>query len=175
MPVERLAFESFRLNLENGTLLRGGELVPIGQKVALILGALLRSPGEALTKAQLMNAAWPGMAVEESNLSVQIASLRKALGPAPDGGDWILTVPRVGYRLFVAGLATNSLLAQSTWPEPVLPSIAVLPFENMSGDREQEYFVDGIADDIITGLSRIKWLFVIARNSSFIYKAKTVD
>jgi DNA-binding winged helix-turn-helix (wHTH) protein len=68
---------------------------------ARILGALLKSPGEALTKAQLMDAAWPGMAIEESNLSVQIASLRRALGPAPDGGDWIVTVPRVGYRLVV--------------------------------------------------------------------------
>ena len=148
MPVERLAFGSFRLNPENGTLLRDGELVPIGQKGALILGALLKSRGEVLTKAQLMDAAWPGMAVEESNLSVQIASLRKALGPVPDGGEWIVTVPRVGYRLFVAGPAANSLLAQPAWPEPVLPSIAVLPFENMGGDREQDYFVDGIADDI---------------------------
>ena len=156
-------------------MLRDGELAPIGQKGARILGALLKSPGEVLTKAQLMDAAWPGMAVEESNLSVQIASLRKALGPVPDGGEWIVTVPRVGYRLFVAGPAANSLLAQPAWPEPVLPSIAVLPFENMGGDREQDYFVDGIADDIITGLSRIKWLLVIARNSSFTYKGKTVD
>ena len=83
-----------------------------------------------------------------------------------------MTVPRVGYRLFVAGPAANSLLAQPAWPEPVLPSIAVLPFENMGGDREQDYFVDGIADDIITGLSRIKWLLVIARNSSFPYEGK---
>src|SRR5271169_5454756 len=58
---------------------------------------------------------------------------------------------------------------------PDKPSIAVLPFQNMSGDPEQEYFVDGIVEDIITGLSRIKWLFVIARNSSFAYKGKSVD
>ena len=58
---------------------------------------------------------------------------------------------------------------------PDKPSIAVLPFQNMSGDPEQEYFVDGMVEDIITGLSRIKWLFVIARNSSFIYKGKAVD
>jgi TolB-like protein len=58
---------------------------------------------------------------------------------------------------------------------PDKPSIAVLPFQNMSGDAEQEYFVDGMVEDIITGLSRIKWLFVIARNSSFVYKAKPVD
>ena len=58
---------------------------------------------------------------------------------------------------------------------PDKPSIAVLPFQNMSGDPEQEYFVDGMVEDIITGLSRIKWLFVIARNSSFVYKGKAVD
>ena len=58
---------------------------------------------------------------------------------------------------------------------PDRPSIAVLPFQNMSGDPEQEYFADGIVEDIITGLSRIKWLFVIARNSSFVYKGRAVD
>ena len=58
---------------------------------------------------------------------------------------------------------------------PAKPSIAVLPFQNMSGDPEQEYFADGIVEDITTGLSRIKWLFVIARNSSFTYKGKAVD
>ena len=58
---------------------------------------------------------------------------------------------------------------------PQKPSIAVLPFENMSGDPEQDYFCDGMVEDIITGLSRIKWLFVIARNSSFTYKGKAID
>ncbi|SEF12811.1 TolB amino-terminal domain-containing protein [Rhizobiales bacterium GAS191] len=84
------------------------------------------------------------------------------------------------------GLAAQSKAAQPTEPTtpdrpsprlalPDMPSIAVLPFQNMSGDPEQEYFVDGMVDDIITGLSRIKWLFVIARNSSFTYKGRTVD
>ena len=58
---------------------------------------------------------------------------------------------------------------------PDKPSIAVLPFQNISGDPEQDYFADGMVEDIITGLSRIKWLFVIARNSSFVYKGKAVD
>jgi TolB-like protein len=58
---------------------------------------------------------------------------------------------------------------------PDKPSIAVLPFQNMSGDPQQDYFADGMVDDIVTGLSRIKWLFVIARNSSFVYKGKAVD
>lgn len=68
----------------------------------------------------------------------------------------------------------------ATWATPALalpdkPSIAVLPFQNMSGDPQQDYFADGMVEDIIAGLSRIKWLFVIARNSSFIYKGKAAD
>ncbi len=67
--------------------------------------------------------------------------------------------------------------ASATAPLPISekPSVAVLPFTNMSGEPEQEYFVDGIVEDIITGLSRIRWLYVIARNSSFVYKGRTVD
>ena len=77
----RFAFGQFLLNLDNGTLFRNGELVAVGQRGALLLGALLKSRGEVVTKAELMDAAWPGTAIEESNLSVQIASLRKLLGP----------------------------------------------------------------------------------------------
>src|SRR5271170_4809847 len=98
MPTDHFKFGRFRLNAENGTLLRDDELLTLGHKGALILATLLKSPSEVLTKAQLMEAAWPGIAVEESNLAVQIASLRKALGPTPDGREWIVTVPRVGYR-----------------------------------------------------------------------------
>ncbi len=98
MRGEALSFGPFLLNPENGTLFRDGELVAIGQRGALLLGALLQRHGEVLTKAELMDAAWPGTAVEESNLSVQIASLRKLLGPSPIGGEWIATIPRVGYR-----------------------------------------------------------------------------
>ena len=98
MPAQPVAFGPFLLNPDNGTLFRDGELVAIGQKGALLLAALLKRPGQVLTKAELMDAAWPGTAVEESNLSVQIASLRKLLGPSPDGGEWIATIPRVGYR-----------------------------------------------------------------------------
>ena len=98
MRGQRFTFGAFQLNPDNGTLFRNGELVAVGQKGALLLGALLKSRGEVVTKAELMDAGWPGIAVEESNLSVQIASLRKLLGPAPDGGEWIVTVQRVGYR-----------------------------------------------------------------------------
>ena len=132
-----------------------------------------------LTKT-VMRAAWSDAAVEESNLSVQIAALRKQLGPAPDGGEWIATIPRVGYR-FVGGLSPqpttdmDDVTATDLTEDEHRPSIAVLPFTNLSDEREQEYFADGVTDDIITALSRMRWLFVIARNSSFAYKGKLLD
>ncbi len=116
-----------------------------------------------------MDAAWPGTVVEEGNLTVQIAALRKALGQDSDGRDWIVTVPRVGYRLIVP---------QSTGPEvsdSPKPALAVLPFVNLSGDPTQDYFADGVVEDIITALSRFKSFAVIARNSSFTYKGLSVD
>src|SRR5690606_28368919 len=115
-------------------------------------------------------AAWGDAAVEESNLSVQIAALRKILGPAPDGGEWIATVPRVGYQ-FVGEPAPQARDGAGR-PDTAKPSIAVLPFVNRSGDGEQEYLADGITEDIITALTRFRWFFVIARNSSFAYKDK---
>jgi TolB-like protein/tetratricopeptide (TPR) repeat protein len=175
MPGQPIAFGPFLLTSDNGTLLRDGKLVAVGQRGALLLGALLKNPGQVRTKAELMDAAWPGTAVEESNLSVQIASLRKLLGPSPDGGEWIATIPRVGYRLVAEPEATMPVQTQAAYSEPVLPSLAVLPFHNLSGDPEQDYFADGVVEDIITALSRFKSFAVIARNSSFVYKGRAVD
>jgi TolB-like protein len=171
MSGRSFSFGPFVLDAGNGTLFRDGELVPVGAKGALLLAALLSDPGAVRTKAELMDAAWPGAAIEESNLSVQIAALRKALGPAPDGVEWIETVQRIGYR-FVGRVDERTGARKA---EPVLPSLAVLPFQNMSGDPEQEYFADGVVEDIITALSHIPRLFVIARNSSFTYKGRAVD
>jgi TolB-like protein len=171
MSGRTVAFGPFVFNRDNGTLLRNGAPVPIGQKGALLLEALLSQPGAVRTKVELLDAAWPGMALEESNLSVQMASLRKQLGPAPGNGEWIATVPRVGYR-FVGKTETSSMMQSG---QPILPSLAVMPFQNMSGDPKQEYFADGIVEDIITALSRFRSFAVIARNSSFVYKGKAVD
>lgn len=175
MSGQPVAFGPFLLNLDNGTLLRDGKLVAVGQRGALLLGALMASPGQVRTKAELMDAAWPGTAVEESNLSVQIASLRKLLGPAPDGGEWIATVPRVGYRFVAEADAIIPVQTQAAYSETVLPSLAVLPFHNLSGNAEQDYFADGVVEDIITALSRFKSFAMIARNSSFAYKGRAVD
>jgi TolB-like protein/Tfp pilus assembly protein PilF len=175
MSTPRLAFGSFVLNLEAGTLIRQGVPVPVGYRALLLLAALLKRPGEVLTKSDLMEAAWPGTAVEEGNLTVQMASLRKLLGPSFDGTEWIATVPRVGYRFIGAVRTLEGAASPSEQSTEPAPSIAVLPFANLSDDIEQQYFADGLAEDIITRLSRLRWLFVSARNSSFTYKGKTID
>jgi TolB-like protein len=180
MVGQRFTFGPFVLSPEAGTLLRHGEPVPIGYRAFLLLTALLSRPGEVLTKSVLIDAAWQGAAVEETNLSVQMASLRKHLGPLPDGAEWITTIPRVGYR-FVgpvesdSAIARRNAVASSKMEAGNGPSLAVLPFANLSDDREQEYFADGMVEDIIAGLSRLRWLSVIARNSTFTYKGNSPD
>ena len=179
MSSSQLTFGPFVLDTQRGMLVRDGRPVALSSKGLQLLRALLCSPAQVLTKRELMQAAWGDTAVEESNLSVQIAALRKQLGPAPDGGEWIATTPRVGYRFigFPAQVAAGTAETGKTLPaeHQHRPSIAVLPFVNLSGDKEQEYFVDGITEDIITALTRFRWFFVIARNSSFAYKGRSLD
>ncbi|HWK68260.1 MAG TPA: winged helix-turn-helix domain-containing tetratricopeptide repeat protein [Rhizobiaceae bacterium] len=173
MQRSRFGFGPFVLDPDEGTLLRNGDPVAVGHRGLKLLAALVGRPGEILRKAELMDAAWPGMAVEEGNLTVQIALLRKLLGPAA-GGEWIATVPRVGYR-FAGAVERLGGAKRNPLPLPGKPSIAVLPFANVSNDPEQESFADGLTEDLITDLSRHSGLFVIARNSVFAYKGKATD
>jgi TolB-like protein len=177
MQARRFAFGPFVLDAEAGALTRKGEPVPLGYRAMLLLTAFLDRPGEVLTKSDLIDAAWQGAAVEEGNLSVQIAALRKLLGQSPEGGDWITTVPRVGYR-FARTLHPDGggdAPGEEEGAHPRRPSIAVMPFANVSGERDQDYFADGITEDIITALGSFRWFFVIARNSSFAYKNSPID
>ena len=162
----RHSFGPFVLDRQAG-LMRDGSPVQLGQRALALLAALADADGAVVAKAALMERAWPGTFVEEGNLSVQIAALRRALGRTTDGGDWIVTVPRVGYRLL------RPAAAQQYRP-PDRPTLAVLPF-SIGADAEQEYFADGVVEDIITALSRFRSFAVIARNSSFIYKGRAVD
>lgn len=173
MSGQRFAFGPFVLDAAAGALSRHGAPVSISYRGLLLLAAFLRRPGENLSKSDLMEAAWPGLAVEESNLSVQIASLRKILGATTDGADWIATAPRVGYRFVGAVQALEA--HDEEGPAEAAPSIAVLPFENLGQEIEQQHFADGLAEDIITRLSRLRWLFVSARNSSFTFRNKPLD
>ena len=170
-------FGPFRLDVEAEILFRGAEPLPLGKRAVALLRLLVERPGAPVSKDALIAAAWSGSVVEDSNLPVQIAALRRVFGQVPGGERWIETLPRRGYR-FVGPVVNQENAAprpETALALPDKPSIAVLPFVNMSGDPEQEYFADGIIEDIITALSRSRWLFVIARNSSFTYKGRTAD
>ncbi len=169
MTKSAISFGSQTFDPVNGMLRDNGMDVRLGQRAAALLQALIAADNQPVTKSTLLEAAWPGAVVEEGNLTVQIAALRKALGTRPDGQNWIVTVPRLGYRLFrgEAGEVASDL--------QTVPVLAVLPFANLGGDPEQDYFADGVVEDITTALSRFKSFAVIARNSSFFYKGRAVD
>ena len=169
-------FGPFRIDVSAEMLFRGAEPVPVGRRAVALLRALVERPGTPVSKDALIEAAWPGLAVEESNLTVQISVLRRVLGEEPGADRWIETLPRRGYRFTGPSVTSDEpAVAMPSIPVPALPlpdkpSIAVLPFQNMSAAPDQDYFVDGMVEEIITALSRIKWLFVIDRNSTAGYK-----
>lgn len=162
-----MKFGAFDFDPATGTLVRDGAAVALGHRARQLLGVLAASSGEVVSKERLLDAAWPGQAVEESNLSVQIAALRKALGTAPTGQDWIVTVPRIGYRFVAAGAGAEV--------RPARPVLAVLPFETVGDGDDHGFFAQGLADDLITDLSRVPGLVVIARNSSFALRERRGD
>src|SRR5215469_9091771 len=176
MENEEISFGPFWLDLRRPELRRAAQPVRIHRRALGILCALAEAKGEIVGKDELLNRLWPGRIVEEGNIHVHVSALRKTLGEHGDGHSYVVTVPGRGYRL--AGLASSPEAAPSAaqgLPLPDKPSIAVLPFQNLSGDPDQEYFADGMVEEIISALSHIRWLFVIARNSSFTYKGQAVD
>jgi TolB-like protein len=173
-----LEFGPFRLDADAGILFHGAEPTPLGRRAVRLLVVLTQRAGVPIAKEALIQAAWPGLVVEDSNLTVQVAAIRRVLGEVAGGADWVETLPRRGYRYVGPALTADRLDGTSPDPAPPLPdrpSLAVLPFANLSGDADQDYFIDGIVDDIIAGLSRINWLFVIARNSTFTYRDRMTD
>jgi len=174
-----ISFGRFRLDLRRPELRRDGQRVRIHRRALGILCALAEAKGEIVSRDELMARLWPGRIVEEGNLHVHVSALRKSLDEHGEGHSLVVTVPGRGYRLAgLTGLRSAQLAEGSLPPQlplPDKPSIAVVPFANLSGDPDQEYFADGMVEEIITALSRIRWLFVIARNSSFTYKGQTVD
>jgi adenylate cyclase len=177
MDSDEITFGHFRLDLRRRELSRDGETIRLHVHAIGILCELATAKGEVVSKDELISRLWPGRIVEEGNLHVHMSALRKALGGHGEGHSYIVTVPGRGYRLATG--RPSARLAKPSFPTslslPDKPSIAVLPFENMSDDPKQEYFADGMVEEIITALSRFKWLFVIARNSSFTFKGKAVD
>ena len=165
MSNQRITCGPFAIDVVAKLATKDGEPLQVGHRGVALLATLFKRPGEVITKSELLDAAWGGAAVEESNLTVQVAALRKVLGTSSTGGDWIVTVPRVGYRFATAPPS----------PENEQASIAVLPFVNLSGDPEQAFFADGLAEEIIVALGKLPGLVVIARNSSFAYRGSDVD
>ena len=177
MLQQAISFGRYRLDPRGG-LTSGAREVRLTPKALALLCFLAEHPGEVVTKDELFAAVWPKAEVGDSALVTCIQELRKALRDNARRPRYIETLHRRGYR-FIAKLPAQSPAANDSerpvLPLPDRPSIAVLPFTNMSDDPDQEYFADGISEDLITGLSRIRWLFVIARNSTFVYKHRAVD
>jgi len=178
MPDSTVMFGRFRIDLGERKLTRDGTPVRVNSRALEILCVLAAARGEIVTKDELMARVWPGLVVEENALHVHVSGLRKALDEEKRGESFIVTAQGRGYRL--VGVPYSDPECRSTADDQQSlgaagTSVAVMAFQNMSGDPEQEYFADGIVEDIITGLARIRWLLVIARNSSFIYKGKAVN
>jgi adenylate cyclase len=163
-------FGDFRLDRRTGGLFRRderGAVIPvaIGSRALDVLGVLVARAGDLVSKDEIMVGVWPGMVVEDSNLAVQISALRRVLDPGRAEGSCIQTIAGRGYRFVTA----------VTGRDPPRLSVVVLPFTNLSDDREQQYFADGITEDLTTDLSRIEGSFVISRNTAFTYRGKPVD
>src|SRR5271170_1844758 len=170
--------------------------VAIGGRALDLLGLLVERHGEILSKSEVMAAVWPNRVVEDGNLTLQISTLRRILDRGRAEGSCIQTVARRGYRFTASvtrveaetsqeaaalagakAMATQAAAAisRSVTGSPPRLSIVVLPFTNLSSDPEQEYFADGITDDLTTDLSRITGSFVIACSTALTYKGKSAD
>jgi TolB-like protein/cytochrome c-type biogenesis protein CcmH/NrfG len=174
------------LDVGRRELLRGGHRVAVQPQVFDLLVHLVQNRDRVVSKDDLIALVWGGRIVSESTLTSCINAARTAVGDSGKSQKLIRTIPRKGVR-FVGEVAEQSsgmrpadaadeVSDQPPRPLPVpdRPAIAVLAFENMSGDREQDYFSDGISEDVITALSKVRWFFVIARNSTFVYKGRAV-
>jgi TolB-like protein len=179
-------FDDVAVDTDRRELRRGGDLRPVEPQVFDLLEFLIRNRDRVVSRDDLLAAIWNGRIVSESTLASRINAARTAIGDNGEDQRLIRTLLRKGIRFVGAvreeqkpeAAGVTAIVAEK--PEgplslPDRPSIAVLPLANMSADPEQDYFADGISEDIITGLSKLRWFFVIARNSSFTYKGRAMD
>ena len=182
----RYLFEEYAFDTDRRELHRGADVVSIAPQVFDLLDYLIRNRERVVSKDDLINAIWDGRIVSDAALTTRLNVARTVIGDSGEEQRLIKTLPRKGFR-FVGPVReaqgpAGAALADNPVEPPKLaltlpdkPSIAILPFTNLSSDPEQEYFADGMVEDIITALSRFKSLFVIARNSSFTYRGSAVD
>ena len=183
-------FTDYVFDTDRRELRCGSKPVAVEPQVFDLLLYLLLNRDRVVSKDDLLESVWGGRIVSDSTLASRINAARKAIGDSGEKQKLIRTIARKGFR-FVGAVSMQSNGAEPAQPKalppdeikelsrpalPLLdrPAIAVLPFVNMGGDPEQEYFSDGISEDIITALSKLRWFLVIARNSSFIYKGRAV-
>ena len=181
-------FADYVLDTDRRELRLRSELIAVEPQVYDLLLYLVENRDRVVTKDDLVASVWGGRVTSDATLTSRIYAVRKAVGDSGQHQKLIRTIPRKGLR-FVGEIHTPStddvlgdLCAEPPLSEPAeplplpdRPAIAVLPFANMSDDVEQDYFSDGISEDLITALSKLRWFFVIARNSSFAYKGKSVN
>ena len=176
-------FRDHLLDTDRRELSREQVPIAVEPQVFDLVVHLMQNRDRVVSKDELIDKIWHGRSVSESTLTSRINAARKAIGDNGASQALIRTITRKGFR-FVGDVQTQ---AGAAAPEPVpiaapqaafalaeRPAIAVLPFTNMSGEAEQDYFSDGISEDIITALSKLRWFFVVARNSSFVYKGRAV-
>ena len=168
------AFGTYALDPESLELTNGGEVVEVEPQVFSLLVCLIENRDRVVSKDELIEMVWDGRIVSDGTLNTRINAARKAVGDDGKSQAVIKTFPRRGFR-WVAEVGEEDSASINPVSIADKPSIAVLPFENLSNDPEQEFFSDGIAEDIITALSRLRWLSVIARNTTFTYKGQAVD
>lgn len=174
----RYLFDEYALDPDRRELLCGSTPVAVEPQVFDLLLYLIQQRERVVSRDDLLAAVWAGRIVSESALSTRINAARAVLGDNGEAQRFIKTLPRKGVRFIGAVLEDRGpaepspINASSSISEK--PSIAVLPFANLSGEPEQEYFIDGIVEDITTALARNRTLLVIARNSSFTYKGEHV-
>jgi TolB-like protein len=182
----RYLFEQYAFDTDRRELHRGADVISVAPLVFDLIDYLIRNRDRVISKDELIKMIWNGRIVSDAALTTRLNAARSAIGDSGEEQRLIKTLPRKGFRFVgtireaqrpasVAVTDTPTQQPKPTLPLPDKPSIAILPFINMSGDPEQDYFADGMVDDIITALSRFKALFVIARNSSFTYKGRAVD
>jgi len=176
---ERVTFAGLALDLDARTLTdAGGNDLALTPSEFGLLSVLVRGAGRALSRDHLLQAvAGREAQAFDRSIDVLVGRLRRKVEADPKNPRLIVTVPGVGYRFAErpAPAAMSGLPAAGLASGLDRPSLAVLPFANLSGDPEQDYFADGMVEEITTALSRVRWFYVIARNSSFTYKGHAVD
>jgi TolB-like protein/Tfp pilus assembly protein PilF len=165
----RSLFEDYVLDVDRRELSRGGKPLPVEPKVFDLLAFLIDNRERVVSKDDLIASVWKGRVVSEAALTTCINAARSVIGDSGRAQRLIKTLPRKGFRFVGSVHESHDLIV------PDKPSIAVLPFTNLSSDATQEYFAQGVVEEVITTLSRMRWLFVIARSSSFTYSSQTTD